>query len=287
MTALGKHIIPLQKEDLKLAFNIQSYDTIKYNPKNIATELDRAIKDAIKITESRDKEDKKTGIFPEKSILRSFELSEAVQQSKIGLKRKVYSALNPKRKEIFGVKINCETASSGFKLREENWFLSDVINDTEFRGFGQYDKGFYAYLGKLDDQEEMQTYLDDLNIVLYRTEKKFEELTREIQENEKGIVDLESDDTQETERFFSDSRGRLYHDDRLNEDLKDKKEREALMRHMYIGFIINPKIDGSNFIKKVESMVSKYHRFSLTYNKNSEILFGDIKVKLDYSKHSL
>jgi hypothetical protein len=250
MTALGKHIIPLQKEDLKLAFNIQSYDTIKYNPKNIATELDRAIKDAIKITESRDKEDKKTGIFPEKSILRSFELS-------------------------------------GFKLREENWFLSDVINDTEFRGFGQYDKGFYAYLGKLDDQEEMQTYLDDLNIVLYRTEKKFEELTREIQENEKGIVDLESDDTQETERFFSDSRGRLYHDDRLNEDLKDKKEREALMRHMYIGFIINPKIDGSNFIKKVESMVSKYHRFSLTYNKNSEILFGDIKVKLDYSKHSL
>ena len=250
MTALGKHIIPLQKEDLKLAFNIQSYDTIKYNPKNIATELDRAIKDAIKITESRDKEDKKTGIFPEKSILRSFELS-------------------------------------GFKLREENWFLSDVINDTEFRGFGQYDKGFYAYLGKLDDQEEMQTYLDDLNIVLYRTEKKFEELTREIQENEKEIADLEPDDTQETERFFSDSRGRLYHDDRLNEDLKDKKEKAALMRHMYIGFIINPKIDGSNFIKKVESMVSKYHRFSLTYYKNSEILFGDIKVKLDYSKHSL
>jgi hypothetical protein len=105
MTALGKHIIPLQKEDLKLAFNIQSYDTIKYTFGNIATELDRAIKDAIKITESRDKEDKKEGIFPEKSILRSFELS-------------------------------------GFKLREEDWFLSNVINDTEFRGFGQYDKGF-------------------------------------------------------------------------------------------------------------------------------------------------
>jgi len=139
MTSLGKHIIPLQKEDLTLAFNIQSYDTIKYNPKNIATELDRAIKDAIKITESRDKEDKKAGIFPEKSILRSFEIS-------------------------------------GFEQRKENWFLYDVINDTEFKGFGQYDKGFYAYLGKLDDQEEMQTYLDDLNIVLYRTEKKFEEL---------------------------------------------------------------------------------------------------------------
>ncbi len=31
MTSLEKHIIPLQKENLKLAFNIQSHDTIKYN----------------------------------------------------------------------------------------------------------------------------------------------------------------------------------------------------------------------------------------------------------------
>lgn len=136
MTSLGKHIIPLQKEDLKLAFNIQSYDTIKYNFGNIATELDRAIKDAIKITESRDKEDKKAEGLPEKSILRHLELS-------------------------------------GLELKGTNWVLDDAINDTEFKGFGQYDKGFYVYLGKLDDQEEMQTYLDDLNIVLYRTEKKF------------------------------------------------------------------------------------------------------------------
>lgn len=39
MTSLRKHIIPLQRENLKLAFNIQSYDTIKYGPKNIAAEL--------------------------------------------------------------------------------------------------------------------------------------------------------------------------------------------------------------------------------------------------------
>ncbi|MFC1693663.1 hypothetical protein ACFL1R_09180 [Candidatus Latescibacterota bacterium] len=55
MTSLRKHIIPLQKEDLVLAFNIQSYDTIKYKPSNIASELDRAIKDAIKITETVEK----------------------------------------------------------------------------------------------------------------------------------------------------------------------------------------------------------------------------------------
>ena len=36
---------------------------------------------------------------------------EAVQQFKIGRKRKVNRALNPKRSKIFGVKSNCETAS--------------------------------------------------------------------------------------------------------------------------------------------------------------------------------
>jgi hypothetical protein len=36
---------------------------------------------------------------------------EAVQQSKIGRKRKANRALNPKRSKILGVKSNCGTAS--------------------------------------------------------------------------------------------------------------------------------------------------------------------------------
>ncbi len=40
-----------------------------------------------------------------------FITGEAVQQSKIARKRKVYSALNPKRRRKNGVKINCGTAS--------------------------------------------------------------------------------------------------------------------------------------------------------------------------------
>lgn len=250
MTALGKHIIPLQKEDLKLAFNIQSYDTIKYNPKSIATELDRAIKDAIKITESRDKEDKKTEGLPEKFILRHLELS-------------------------------------GLELKDEEWFLDDVINDTEFKGFGHYDKGFYVYLGKLDDQEEMQAYLDDLNIVLYRTEKKFEDLERDIQELGKKISAFNSDSPKDelgTGHIHFSYSGDIPN---IKKKIKDKRSKADLMSHIYIGFIINSEIDISDFIKNAESMVSKYHRFSITYNKNSEILFGDIKVNLDYSKPSL
>jgi len=133
---------------------------------------------------------------------------------------------------------------SGFKLREENWVLYDAINDTEFKGFGQYDKGFYVYLGKLDDHEEMQTYLDDLNIVLYRTEKKFEELERDIQELEKKIEDFESDNPKgEPETEYRSLRSFIASPADLKEKIKDKKSKADLMSHIYIGFIINSEID--------------------------------------------
>jgi hypothetical protein len=44
-------------------------------------------------------------------IYKTFLLIEAVQQSKIGRIRKADNALNQKRRNIFGVKTNCETAS--------------------------------------------------------------------------------------------------------------------------------------------------------------------------------
>ncbi len=118
MTSLRKHIIPLQKEDLELAFNIQSYDTIKYTARNIATELDRAIKDAIRITEAKPTDDR-TISLPEKTLFRKLELA-------------------------------------GLELRNHEWILADAIDDTNFKGFGQYKNGFYVYLGKIDDVSECQ-----------------------------------------------------------------------------------------------------------------------------------
>jgi hypothetical protein len=53
MTALGKYVIPLQKEDQKLAFNIYTHDTIKYNNSNLSVELDRALMDAKKYIEEK------------------------------------------------------------------------------------------------------------------------------------------------------------------------------------------------------------------------------------------
>ena len=43
MTGFAKQIIPLQREDHRLAFNVQSLDTLKYNPKNIRSRVAEAI----------------------------------------------------------------------------------------------------------------------------------------------------------------------------------------------------------------------------------------------------
>jgi len=51
---------------------------------------------------------------------------EAVQQSKNSGKRKTNRALNPKRSDIFMVKINCGTASTGQKQRYPRLIIDHI-----------------------------------------------------------------------------------------------------------------------------------------------------------------
>ena len=251
MTALRKHIIPLQKEDLKLAFNIQSYDTIKYRPKNIGSELDRAIKDAIRITESQEKEERKTAIT-EKTIMRKLELG-------------------------------------GLKLKGDDWFLSEVIDDTLFYGFGQYGKRFYLYLGKIDRLKEFQNYLEDLAVVIHRTEEEGKELDQKLADALKTHTQLvkkkkaqeKKEKASQKEKYFPElpfESSRLHETEEKINDLKSKKE---LMSAIYIGFIINPQLSKTKFLNKVKDLIKPYKRYKITNNTNNKIEFGDIKIMLD------
>lgn len=255
MTSLKKHIIPLQKQDLDLAFNIQSHDTIKYNNKNITSELDRAIKDAIKITEKKEKDERGIAL-PEKTLLRKLEMA-------------------------------------GFKQRgdDNNWFLYDVIEDTDFKGFGQYDKHFYLYLGKIDDTSEFQDYLEDLGVVLYRTEKKVTEIKEKLPYFMNRIKALKKKmKKEENERA---SKGRpispltLSRYDREIKELELKneetKERLSLMSTIFVGFIINPQLNTGEFLHKAEELIQKYDRYKLSLNSEDSILFDDIPVELSVS----
>lgn len=256
MTSIEKHIIPLQKENLTLAFNIQSYDTIKYNSKNIGAELDRAIKDAIKITESKDQTGKKHN-SSEISILRSFELA-------------------------------------GIELKDENWFLDNLIEDTNFKGFGQLEAGlygqletgFYVFLGKIDKVDEMQTYLEDLNVVIHRIKKENQNLSKQLGRI-KVIVEQESVNAGLVGVKMYGNISSYSHDsaNSVTQARKEEIENKVKLISMpkYFGFIIDPDINRSDFMNKAEELVSKNKEFFVVQDNNGEIIFGKVRVKLNSS----
>jgi hypothetical protein len=258
MTALRKHIIPLQKEDLDLAFNIQSYDTIKYNARNIGTELDRAIRDAAKLTEAKEAERTPEAVA-DKVILRKMEMA-------------------------------------GFEAKDQEWFLADVISDTAFRGFGQRESKFYVYLGKVDDGDDRQAYLDDLSLAVYRTEKK----VKEIQSQLDG---LNTQRESETRRIEEDEFNRLQAPsakvvgryrivrsgvsvETLDAKIRDLEGRLNLMGTMYIGFVIGPDQDAAEFRESASALISGHERYRLTYSHGDKIEFGDVVVDFGTSQRT-
>lgn len=243
MTSLRKHIIPLQKEKLKLAFNIQSHDTIKYSPKNLATELERGIRDAIKHSEVRDPE-KATGTPSERNILRKMELA-------------------------------------GFDSKDEKWFLADVIADTAFKGYGHHGKGFYAFVGKMDDEEDVRTYLDDLDIVMYRTENKVAAMQAEIEIEKKQLKSLQRSLHQKDPARF-EYRHTAEHIRELESKITDIKQRTEMMAPFYVAFFVMSDQDITEFLELTKKKVELYPRFKIVYSQAGKIQFKDVCV--DYGE---
>lgn len=254
MTALRKHIVPLQKEDLELAFNIQSYDTIKYNARNVGTELDRAIRDAVKLTEATEPE-KMPEAVADKVILRKMEMA-------------------------------------GFDAKDENWFLADVVSDTAYRGFGQHDKKFYAYVGKIDSSDDMQTYLDDLSVVIYRTERKAKVMYAEVEELETERERRRGEEQSRRDEMTTHGsipRRRMEYPTistgAIDEKIRDLESRQELMLTIYVGFIIASDQDAAEFLKSAGAMIAGQDRYRMTNSHDGKMTFGDICVDFTTSQH--
>jgi hypothetical protein len=255
MTALKKYIIPLQKEELKLAFNIQSHDTIKYNPKNLSIELDRAIRDAIYYTDNVEKKDLKNekSVISTKGIIRDFEIA-------------------------------------GFVIKDRDWFLNDIIGDTHFRGFGHDENKFYVYLGLIDSLNDCETYLDDLNILLYRTEKRFEQL----QQGETQLKDEIAKFSKTMNLSERTTRGPATltsvraqdHITRLDEKLTDNLSKQTNLKTLYVGFVNRGNLDITEFEKNCSKIISEYPRVVLVVSTDDQISFGNVIVNLKAFKSS-
>ncbi len=253
MTSLRKHIIPLQRDDLKLAFNIQSHDTIKYNPKNIDAELERGIRGAIKSSEAKDPE-KASGTPLERTILRKLELA-------------------------------------GFVAKGDKWFLSDVIEDTAFRGFGHEEKGLYAYMGKIDDQNDIQTYLDDLDIVIYRTDHKIAGMEAELSSAKERLKTLQREQTDTgielpasyvpvgipvQERYENQRIYRAIQSEA--ESIRELTDRLGLTETFYISFIVASEFSITKFQEQVEKKLALSPRYKPVFSKSGKMVFGEMIV---------
>lgn len=250
MTALKKYIIPLQKDELTLAFNIRSHDTIKYKAGNLAVELDRAIRDAILFTADDEKKDLKipTNSISTKGIIRDFEIAE-------------------------------------FKPKDREWFLNHAISDTKFRGFGNDEKEFYLYLGVLDSQQDCETYLDDISIVLYRTEKEYNllleretEIKDSLPKNEQALSSVSVTSIQGRRLIDSLSRNK--------EKLEDIQGKLNNLKILYIGFINRANLDLKEFEKNCNKIIAGNPRASLVISDVDKMQSGEVIVNLKAFKSS-
>ncbi len=241
MTALNKHIIPLQKDQLKLAFNIQSYDTIKYNDKNVADELDRAIKDAIRIVESRSIIEKKDS-YSKKSVWRGFELG-------------------------------------GLDLKDQKWYLHNVIEDTDYVGYGYHGTpSFYAYIGTVDDEQSARSYLEDLKIIMHRTEKSYQSMLQTIKSKKELLQLYEKKAQSVSNPPTTTTNAAEQNKTTLKLSLSNSESILNNMSLMYIAFIINPRVNRDDFIKSAEVAIKEFPRFKLVCNEGDEISFDSLKI---------
>jgi len=207
------------------------------------------------MTEATEDEKKKAGV-PEKTLLRKLELA-------------------------------------GLDLRDHEWFLSDVIEDTHFKGFGHYDKRFYLYLGKIDDESEFRDHLEDLGVVLFRTEKKIRELedslSQAMERRDRLIARREKEEEgreSPVDRIIVPSQVALARAlPAVEKEIESMKSKLDLASTMYIGFVVNPALNSEQFITEAESLIAEYERYKVSCSREGMISFGDIEIALNEPAH--
>ena len=134
------------------------------------------------------------------------------------------------------------------------------------------------FLGKLDEEGEIRTYLEDLNLVIFRTDK-------EIQKAQEALKTAKARWEYATEKPRSESKEGLTGVSmvrRLESEFRLAERKLNYLSHIYIGFIIDSKIARGDFENKAKNIVANPSRFTLAFDNGSEIVFGEMKVSLAF-----
>jgi len=224
MTALGKHVIPLQKERQDLAFNIQTHDTIKYTNRNLPNELDRAFKDAVKMTQEDRTSYEHTKGISERIFGRSLEIN--------GYSRKDY---------------------------EEDWFLSEDCEDTDFSIYVHDERNECLFFSVIRDIESLTDALTDMQVISKRLESQIKQLSDEIiiQSEEKERLDREIEDIDSNEKVNVVIRSRIFRTkERINILLRNREDNNSkieLINTSKFALILSPEV-----IELKEKVINQY-----------------------------
>jgi Skp family chaperone for outer membrane proteins len=257
MTALGKYVIPLQKEGQELAFNIQTHDTIKYTPRNLSAELDRAFKDATKITEEDRAGYQYAGAISERLFSRCLEIS-------------------------------------GYQRKDHRWFLADDFEDTVFTGYSHPVRREYLFFTVANDKELLRAFLTDAQVIIKRLESKYKELsgkidsysteieklTKELQELEGAPKAKAGIEAMRARSQLDRAKSSLEETIEKREDLSSKAE---LIRNSKFAIVLTPEL--IELKTKVLEQYSNMHKdvlpLQLYVGDISSIQIGDVNISFE------
>lgn len=254
MTALGKYVIPLQKDGQKLAFNIQTHDTIKYTPRNLSAELDRAFKDAAKITQ----EDRS-----------GYEYADAISE-------RVFRR---------SIEIN------GYVKKDYRWFLADDITDTVFTGYGYSERREYLFFTVANNREFLRACLTDTQVITKRLESRYDELEAEIKSLSTEIEQLnkELEEPEKEEKVGKELitlslrpriRGSKYSLDKAIEERDGKSSKLELIQNSKFAIVLTPEVIElhTKVIEQYDAMDKKILFLPLYVGDSSGIQIADLDI---------
>ena len=251
MTALGKYVIPLQKEGQDLAFNIKTHDTIRYSPGDVSVEIDKALKEAIRIT-VEERESSLGETIPE-YMYRSF------------------------------------LAVKGYQKLGYSWLLSDDIEGTVFSGYRNDRGSDYLFFAVVDSKEMLQTCLMDIQVIQRRLnsdcnvfEERIRSLSEKADEYEKAAAE------EETDKDKKSGVGRLYTRRSLRIEVnelvaKRREESNKLdsVKNSKFGVILSPDVVSLKEKCKAElaSMDVEPLRWPVFFGDLTGIKIGDLDIR--------
>ncbi len=251
MTALGKHVIPLQKDGQDLAFNIQTHDTIKYTPDNLSAELDRALKDATKITEEYRAGYQREELMSQRLFVRSIEIN-------------------------------------GYKKKDYNWFLDDDINDTVFTGFGHPERRECLFFSLANNRELLRSCLTDMQVIIKRLESDHDEFSKQVDSLDKEIKAQKKEEEQRKQLLTEEKtrmRPYLAYERSIDTKIEKRADRTSkleLIQNGKFAIVLTPEV-----IELRPKVLEEYEKMNnrltlpLYIGDISGINIGDLSISFD------